>query len=113
MKFNYPLSFISTFIIQCSLFIVCPLCFAQNNFLEFEHLSGKNSLPQNSVYAICQDKQGFLWFGTADGLCRYDGNEMKIFRNNPDDSNSLPGNFIRKLLLDSIGNLWIGTENGL
>ncbi len=70
-------------------------------------------MPQNSIYTICRDHEGFIWFGTADGLCRYDGNGMKIFRNNPDDTNSLPGNFIRRLLVDSKGNIWIGTENGI
>jgi len=99
-----------SFILQ---FILGVICIAQHNNLQFEHVTGKSGLPQNSIYAICQDKQGFLWFGTADGLCRYDGAGMNIFRNNPGDTNSLPGNFIRRLLVDTKGNIWIGTENGL
>ncbi|HTA28340.1 MAG TPA: two-component regulator propeller domain-containing protein [Bacteroidia bacterium] len=108
--YNNKLRFL--FFLACQLFFGLT-AFAQNTNLQFEHITGKPGLPQNSIYDICQDKQGFLWFGTADGLCRYDGTGMKIFRNNPGDTNSLSGNFIRRLLVDSKGNIWIGTESGL
>jgi hypothetical protein len=92
---------------------VSHFSFSQSNFSHFEHINSENGLPQNSVYVICQDKQGFMWFGTADGLCRYDGNEIRVFRKDPFDTNSLPGNFIRRLISDSKGILWIGTESGI
>ncbi len=60
-----------------------------------------------------QDKQGFLWFGTKDGLDRFDGYSFKIFRNDPDDKGSIGSNFIHCLYEDPAGTLWAGTENRL
>ncbi|MBL0018752.1 MAG: hypothetical protein IPP17_20570 [Bacteroidetes bacterium] len=87
--------------------------YSQTSRLRFEHVDFEEELPQNSVYAIAQDKTGFMWFGTADGLCRYDGRELKIYRHDPADDNSLPGNFVRSIFPDSKGRLWVGTESGL
>ena len=60
-----------------------------------------------------QDRKGFMWFGTKDGLNRFDGYSFRTFRNNPDDTLSLGNNFIYDLYEDQQGNLWIGTEKGL
>ena len=60
-----------------------------------------------------QDKQGFLWFGTKDGLNRFDGYQFKIFRSDPASKNSLGGNFIRCLFEEPNGNMWIGTDRGI
>ena len=87
--------------------------FAQSQVLRFEHFTIEQGLPQNSVYSICRDDCGFLWFGTSDGLCRFDGYEIITYRHDEKDSASLPDNFIRQLIPDSDGKLWIGTENGL
>ena len=81
--------------------------FSQNN-LVFEHYSVQNGLPNPTVYALLQDKYGFLWIATGDGLCRYDGYEFKVYKNNPNDSTSLPSNTVLSLIEDSEGNLWIG-----
>ena len=58
---------------------------------------------------ILQDKEGFMWFATQDGLDRYDGNSMKIYRYNPDDKFSLPDNDIQQIEQDEYGNIWVGT----
>lgn len=77
--------------------------------LQFETIDIYDGLSQNSVLSITKDKNGFMWFGTEDGLNRYDGLSFKQFRYDPMDSTSLNSNSIFSSLLDSHGNLWIGT----
>ena len=79
----------------------------------FEHLSTQNGLSHNSVIEIVQDRQGFMWFGTLNGLDRYDGYRFTAYRPVPGDSTSLCHNVINALYEDSRGILWIGTLNGL
>lgn len=73
----------------------------------------EKGLSNNSVRCIYKDKKGFMWFGTHDGLNRFDGYEFKIFRNNLGDSTSLPHNFIYAINEDQQNNLWIGTGQGI
>lgn len=84
----------------------------QNDDIQFEHLSMKDGLSMNPVMAIAQDKKGFLWFGTQDGLNRYDGYKFTIFKTNDDDSTSISDNFITAQCVDASGNLWVGTLSG-
>ncbi|QQS36648.1 MAG: helix-turn-helix domain-containing protein [Ignavibacteriales bacterium] len=86
------------------------LQFAQT--LSFKYLTTENGLSNNTVYDLVQDKTGFLWFATEDGLNRYDGYEFKIFRHDPTNKNSISDNSIWSLREDSKGNIWIGTRNG-
>jgi ligand-binding sensor domain-containing protein/signal transduction histidine kinase len=79
----------------------------------FRHYQVENGLSNNAVICCLQDKKGFMWFGTKDGLNRFDGYSFKIFSNNPDDSNSIGNNFIHSLYEDRNGILWIGTEKGV
>ena len=70
-------------------------------------------MPSNQINAIYKDSRGFMWFGTAAGLARYDGYRFKIFRSTDNGSASLPDNYIEKIVEDSEGRLWIRTgENG-
>lgn len=85
---------------------------AQSIAVKFDQIGLEQGLSQSSVFAIAQDKQGFMWFGTQDGLNRYDGYSMTVFKNNPVDSNSISDNAIWTLLCDQRGDLWIGTERG-
>lgn len=85
---------------------------AQTEPLAFKHLTIDDGLSQNAVLAILQDHKGFMWFGTKDGLNRYDGYSFAIYRHNPFDSTSLSANHITALFEDSRGYLWIGTLDG-
>src|SRR5688572_12333043 len=77
-------------------------------------VSVANGLSQSSVFCITQDKDGFLWIGTQDGLNKYNGLTFKVYRNDPFDSLSLPSANIGALLSDSKNRLWVGTmEEGL
>jgi signal transduction histidine kinase/ligand-binding sensor domain-containing protein/CheY-like chemotaxis protein/HPt (histidine-containing phosphotransfer) domain-containing protein len=81
--------------------------------LRFEHLSVDDGLAQESVLAIVQDQDGFMWFGTQTGLSRYDGYRFTNFRNVVGDLSSLVNNWVRVLYVDHKGRLWIGTDGGL
>ncbi len=86
----------------------------QQQDLKFDQIGIKQGLSQSTVKAIVQDSQGFIWFGTQDGLNRFDGYSIRIFKHDPADSNSIASNYITALLSDSEGNLWIGTmEEGV
>jgi len=79
----------------------------------FKHLTVDDGLSQSSVNCIKQTKDGYLWFGTQEGLNRYNGYEFKIYANNPKDTNSLSNSWIWSIAEDKKGNLWIGTNAGL
>jgi len=85
--------------------------YSQNN-TGFEIFSTEEGLSQNSIVRIFQDSRGFLWFGTFDGLNRYDGYQFKIFRNIVGDSTSISNNKIVSICEDNEGNIWIGTYGG-
>ena len=87
--------------------------YAKYRDIKFEHLTIEDGLSNTFVGCMLQDSRGFLWFGTQDGLNRYDGYEFKIFRNIPGDSSSLSSNDIWEIFEDRSGQLWIGTSGGL
>lgn len=95
-----------------SLLLLCLPLMAQQPLLKFDHISLDEGLSQAAVNAIVQDHRGFMWFGTFDGLNRFDGYEMTVYRNDPFDSTSLSHNKIMALCVDSAGHLWIGTDGG-
>lgn len=78
----------------------------------FKQISTQHGLSQNDVNCIFQDQQGFMWFGTADGLNRYDGYEFKTFSYQVDQSNGLTSNIIQTIAQDQNQNIWIGTGEG-
>jgi ligand-binding sensor domain-containing protein len=79
----------------------------------FRHFQVENGLSNNSVFCTAQDKNGFVWFGTKDGLNRFDGYRFKTFNINSDDESSLERDLILSLATDQGGNLWVGTQKGL
>lgn len=79
----------------------------------FKNLNIENGLSQNTVTAILQDKKGFMWFGTKDGLNRYDGLSFRKFKHNDFNKRSIGNNFVTALYEDKAGNIWVGTDVGL
>ena len=108
-----------------SIFVFCIEVFSQNSspieintgglapVLEFERLSVEHGLSQSTVNGILQDREGYMWFGTLNGLNKYDGYRFVDFRHNPNDPNSISSDQIYALYEDNKGNLWVGTLEGL
>jgi len=86
--------------------------FSQNKY-RLKNISTTDGLSQSSVIAIHQDKFGQMWFGTRDGLNKYDGSRFTIFRNDAADKSSISNNDILAIEEDNSGQLWVGTYNGL
>ncbi len=86
---------------------------AQIKDLQFKHLTINDGLSYGYVNTIMQDKYGFIWIGTDDGLNRYDGNSFHIYKNDRQDTNSIRSGTVSKIYEDSRGVLWIGTTNGV
>ncbi|ACU02729.1 hybrid sensor histidine kinase/response regulator transcription factor [Pedobacter heparinus] len=99
------------FLVFFLLFSVVSIGYSQS--YSFRHYQVENGLSYNSVICSLQDKKGFLWFGTKDGLNRFDGYTFKIFRNDPDNPESIGNNFIHSLYEDKNQTIWIGTLTGL
>ncbi len=78
----------------------------------FDHISGEQGLSNSEVWSVLRDRRGFMWFGTLDGLNRYDGYKMKVFKHTLTDPSSLSDNKIRTVYEDRAGALWIGTWDG-
>ena len=87
--------------------------YAQAPFVNFRHIKSENGLSNSTIETILQDSRGFMWFGSRDGLNRYDGKQMIVYRNSLTDSTSISDNFITSLYEDQQHNLWVGTRNGL
>lgn len=92
------------------LLISCQVALAQNP--KFKHIGIEAGLSNSTIECIFQDYRGFLWFGTRDGLNKYDGEQITVFRNSSDPA-TLSDNFIRHIYEDKHKKLWIGTSNGL
>lgn len=88
-------------------------CFAQNDSYYFKNYQVQNGLSSNTITTILQDKKGFIWIGTRNGLNRFDGNTFKIFHNVLSDAQSLGSNSIFSLFEDKKEQLWVGTYSGI
>ena len=89
-----------------------PAVYSQPQNLKFTHIGTESGLSANNVTCILRDNQGFMWFGTRDGLNRYDGYDFDIYRNIPEDSQSISSNFVTSMIQDRNGDLWVGTWGG-
>lgn len=81
--------------------------------LKFKQLSAPHSLPTNEVQKVYQDRDGFIWFATRNGLCQYNGYETTFYKSNLYSPDLLTTNSITCLVDDNNNNLWIGTSEGL
>ena len=94
-------------------FLIVPvILYPQEEDTQFERISVEQGLSQSSVHCIFQDSKGFMWFGTEDGLNKYDGYQFTVYNNNPDDIGSLSSNEVWAIYEDSSEVLWIGTIGG-
>src|SRR5438067_5078470 len=89
------------------------IAFSQNNNFRFKHLNVSNGISNNNVQSILQDYEGFMWFGTSNGLNKYDGYKCKVYKHDSRLSTSLVSSEISKLYEDNQRNLWVGTLSGL
>jgi len=102
---------------NCTLQIALPLmlCFFFSNIgfgqnpVVFEHITTENGLSQSDINTIYQDKKGFMWFATHDGLNKYDGYGFTVYKPDPNKPGSISSNLIYNIEGDADGNLWIGT----
>jgi ligand-binding sensor domain-containing protein/signal transduction histidine kinase/DNA-binding response OmpR family regulator len=109
---------LSFFWIKTSLFFIllfgCRSAIAQKDKISFKHLTVEDGLSQSSVLSIAQDSMGFMWFGTKDGLNKYNTRNFEIYKREKGNRSSLSsGQNINALITDRKGNLWVGTQKGL
>src|ERR1700759_2615034 len=98
-------------VLLCLLFAASSV-YSQPRTLKFSHIGTEVGLSENNVTCILRDKQGFMWFGTRDGLNRYDGYDFDVYKNNPADSLSLSSNFVTSIIEDRRGDIWVATWGG-
>ncbi len=91
--------------------ITACCCYAQPK--QFQHITSADGLSQSEVYSFLEDSRGFMWFGTVDGLNRYDGYKVTIYNTDKNNLFSIPNNTVRSLSEDNLGRIWIGTDEGL
>ncbi len=97
-------------IIIAILYLCVLNAFGQQNKFEFQHYYADDGLSHNYVLSISQDELGFMWFGTEDGLNRFDGINFEIFRHIPGNPTSLSHNVIRTMAFDHQKNIWLGGD---
>jgi signal transduction histidine kinase/ligand-binding sensor domain-containing protein len=94
------------------LLFISTMLWSQAPLIKFHHLGAGSSLSQFSVFSNLQDSRGFIWLGTEDGLNRWDGIRMKVYKPGQEAGEGLTHNYIRALLEDTEGRIWIGTWGG-
>jgi ligand-binding sensor domain-containing protein/signal transduction histidine kinase len=99
-------------IINLLIIDVCQL-YGQTDVYQYTNYTTRDGLSQNTIYSIAQDTLGFMWFGTQEGLNRFDGKNFKIFEENPTDSTSLVGNWVNTMIIDNKNFFYIGTSKAL
>ena len=91
------------------LLVLLPLFCAQSQNYNFSRIDNTNGLSNNQIESIYKDSRGFMWFGTHDGLNKYDGYKFTLYKPELTNKFSISSNLIWKIIGDSKGNLWIGT----
>ncbi len=107
------LQWLRTIIFTILILLILPTnVYAAESNIRFEHITVDQGLSQSGISCILQDEQGFMWFGTQDGLNKYDGYKFTIYKHDQSDSHSLSDNFIESLYEDKSGTIWVGTNGG-
>ncbi len=99
-------------VLACGPLALAPELCAQSHSIRFETLDIEDGLSQNTVACILQDRTGFIWLGTQDGLNRYDGYSFTRYKRAPHDPSTLTHDTIQAMVEDPSGDLWIGTDGG-
>lgn len=94
------------------LYIYVGYIYAEDS-INFKNIKIDDGLSQSTVEAIFQDSKGYIWIGTNDGLNRYNGYDIEIYKSDKDDEQSIASNYILSINEDEEGNIWIGTYNGI
>jgi len=94
-------------------FLFSHSAFSQSSEIRFKRITTRNGLSQSNVTSVVKDSKGFLWITTRDGLNRYDGNEFKIYRYDPENKNSISSNYLSIVYRDKANRLWVGGNAGL
>src|SRR6185295_8988810 len=104
---------INQLIFLLSLILLFNIAKAQQEGLNFINYKNKDGLSSGNVRAMLKDRHGFMWFGTDDGLNRFDGVNFTVYKHDASDSTTIGGDNISSLYEDPSGNLWIGTNQSL
>ena len=104
LRIGYRIAFLLIFV-----FLFVEVSYSQVPHLKFKHITSQDGLAQNTIHGIIKDKYGFMWFGTWDGLCRYDGYSFKNYMYDPGDEKSINSNRIHNIIKDKDQNIWIRT----
>ena len=108
MKITFSQIGVSLFILFCVFTNYTP---AQTQHYDFEIINTEDGLSQGMIFDIFQCSDGFLWFGTKNGLNRYDGHEFIVYSHEPKDSTSISGSQVTAIFEDSRGYFWVGTKD--
>ncbi|MFC1850330.1 two-component regulator propeller domain-containing protein [candidate division CSSED10-310 bacterium] len=109
---SQPKIWIIYFWVYLSCGFLVPDLYALKDDIKFQNVSTKLALSQNTIQCILQDRMGFMWVGTREGLHKYDGYKFTVYQHDPFDPTSLSNNDVRSLCEDRSGVLWIGTRGG-
>lgn len=109
---GWPSVRLALILIGVMLLAAVPSAHAGRTVIAAERITSADGLSQNSINAILQDSAGFIWLGTGDGLNRYDGREIRVFRHDPSNPSTLADNYISALVEAGDGTLWVGTNGG-
>src|SRR5215216_3305850 len=110
---HYTRAFVYRYFLFVLLQTFAFLGFSQKQDFKFTHISTDKGLSQSVVQCTLKDSKGFMWFGTRDGLNKYDGNTFTVYKYDHEKKGSISSSFINDILEDSQGNLWVGTKSGL
>ena len=95
-----------------AVFAPCVRAAAGIGNVRFSNIDVSNGLPHNGVYSVLHDSRGFIWIGTREGLCRYDGYEMRRYDHDPSNPFTPPYGIVTTMMEDSRGRLWTGSDGG-
>jgi ligand-binding sensor domain-containing protein len=97
----------------CAAVSAAPAAAVPSRPIRFDRLSLEQGLSQSTVMDVLQDRRGYIWLATEDGLNRHDGHSFKVYRHDPADAASLPSSFVWDIEEDASGDLWVATSSGV